>query len=151
MAPLSTSSAWIVASSGSCTLVTRSASSPLVNHTKMVRWAGCVAVASLASHPLSLVHTAMAAFIFQQLPPSAHEVKARADATTTRDILDSYDIKEELGSGSYAVVRRAVNKTTGESVAVKVMVVVCVWREGGRTPPAFSHITRSAPTPPSDH
>ena len=104
----------------------------------------------------------MAAFIFQQLPPSAHEVKARADATTTRDILDSYDIKEELGSGSYAVVRRAVNKTTGESVAVKVMVVVCVWRgEEARPPPALPsllilppylthHPFRPQP-PPSDH
>ena len=35
-------------------------------------------------------------------------------------ITDYYKIEEELGQGSFAVVRMAVNKTTGEKVAIKI-------------------------------
>ncbi|VDC07568.1 unnamed protein product [Peniophora sp. CBMAI 1063] len=35
-------------------------------------------------------------------------------------IYDDYDIKDELGQGSYAVVRRGINRRTGKEVAVKI-------------------------------
>jgi serine/threonine protein kinase len=35
-------------------------------------------------------------------------------------ISDYYKIEEELGQGSFAVVRKAVHKTTGEKVAIKI-------------------------------
>ena len=35
-------------------------------------------------------------------------------------ITDYYKVEEELGQGSFAVVCRATNKTTGEKVAVKI-------------------------------
>jgi calcium/calmodulin-dependent protein kinase I len=35
-------------------------------------------------------------------------------------IADFYKIEEELGQGSFAVVRKAVNKSTGEKVAIKM-------------------------------
>ena len=33
---------------------------------------------------------------------------------------DYYKVEDELGRGSFAVVRRAISKTTGEEVAIKV-------------------------------
>eukprot|EP01119_Soliformovum_irregulare_P005500 TRINITY_DN17257_c0_g1_i1.p1 TRINITY_DN17257_c0_g1~~TRINITY_DN17257_c0_g1_i1.p1 ORF type:complete len:311 (+),score=54.57 TRINITY_DN17257_c0_g1_i1:47-934(+) len=40
----------------------------------------------------------------------------------TRKVTDFFDFKEPLGKGSYATVFRAVNKITGESVAIKQMI-----------------------------
>jgi len=39
----------------------------------------------------------------------------------SKKITDVYDIKEELGKGAFSVVKLAVNKTTGEKVAVKII------------------------------
>jgi calcium/calmodulin-dependent protein kinase I len=36
-------------------------------------------------------------------------------------ITDNYDIKEEVGKGAFSVVKLAVNKKTGEKVAVKII------------------------------
>jgi len=36
-------------------------------------------------------------------------------------IFDLYDIKDELGKGAFSVVKLALNKKTGEKVAVKVI------------------------------
>jgi len=36
------------------------------------------------------------------------------------NIKDFYDIEDELGRGSFALVCRAVNKATGEKVAIKI-------------------------------
>lgn len=36
-------------------------------------------------------------------------------------ITDNYDVKEELGKGAFSVVKLAVNKKTGEKVAVKII------------------------------
>jgi calcium/calmodulin-dependent protein kinase I len=33
---------------------------------------------------------------------------------------DYYKIEDELGRGSFAVVRKAINKNTGEEVAIKI-------------------------------
>ena len=38
-----------------------------------------------------------------------------------RNITDYYKIEGELGSGSFAVVKKATNKKTGEKVAVKII------------------------------
>jgi len=35
-------------------------------------------------------------------------------------ITDYYKIEQEIGQGSFAVVSSAVNKTTGEKVAIKI-------------------------------
>ena len=35
-------------------------------------------------------------------------------------ISDYYKIEEEIGQGSFAVVHKAINKTTGENVAIKI-------------------------------
>lgn len=37
------------------------------------------------------------------------------------DITDFYQFEEELGSGSFAIVKRAINKETGQEVAVKII------------------------------
>ena len=42
-------------------------------------------------------------------------------ATNYSNILEIYDIKEELGSGSFSFVRLGINKKTKEKVAVKIM------------------------------
>jgi len=36
-------------------------------------------------------------------------------------ITDNYDIKDELGKGAFSIVKAAVNKKTGEKVAVKII------------------------------
>lgn len=36
------------------------------------------------------------------------------------NIADYYKLEEELGQGSFAVVRKAANKSTGELVAIKI-------------------------------
>lgn len=66
---------------------------------------------------------AFAAFIFQQNSSADVEAddKRRIERTSGRDILQFYDIREELGAGTYATVRRAVHKETGEEVAVKII------------------------------
>ena len=70
-----------------------------------------------------LASTAFAAFIFQQNSTADVEAddKRRIERTSGRDILQFYDIREELGAGTYATVRRAVHKETGEEVAVKII------------------------------
>lgn len=35
-------------------------------------------------------------------------------------ITNYYKIEEELGQGSFAIVRKGVNKATGEKVAIKI-------------------------------
>ena len=35
-------------------------------------------------------------------------------------IHDYYKVEDELGRGTFAIVRKAVNKETGEQVAVKI-------------------------------
>ena len=35
-------------------------------------------------------------------------------------IRDTYELEEELGRGSFAIVCKAVNRQTGEEVAVKI-------------------------------
>ena len=37
------------------------------------------------------------------------------------NVMDFYKFEEELGSGSFAIVRRAVSKQTGDEVAVKII------------------------------
>jgi serine/threonine protein kinase len=37
------------------------------------------------------------------------------------DIKEHYKIEEELGSGTYAIVRKAVNLNSGEVYAVKII------------------------------
>lgn len=37
-----------------------------------------------------------------------------------KNIRDYYDLEQELGRGSFAIVCKAVNKQTGENVAVKI-------------------------------
>jgi len=39
------------------------------------------------------------------------------------DIREKYEIKEVIGTGNYAEVRRGINKLTGEEVAVKIIVL----------------------------
>ena len=36
------------------------------------------------------------------------------------NIRESYKVEEELGQGSFAIVRKATNKITGEKVAIKI-------------------------------
>ena len=36
------------------------------------------------------------------------------------DIQEYYKLEEELGRGSFAIVHRAINRETGEKVAVKI-------------------------------
>lgn len=36
-------------------------------------------------------------------------------------ITDTYKIEEEIGRGSYAVVKEATNKKTGQKVAIKII------------------------------
>ena len=66
---------------------------------------------------------AFAAFIFQQatLDDVERDRKQIIERTSGRDIYALYDICDELGAGTYATVRRAVNKETGEEVAVKII------------------------------
>ena len=33
---------------------------------------------------------------------------------------DHYKVEDELGRGSFAIVRKAINKETGEEVAIKI-------------------------------
>ena len=42
-------------------------------------------------------------------------------ATNYSNILEMYEIKEELGSGSFSIVKLAINKVTNQKVAVKIM------------------------------
>ena len=35
-------------------------------------------------------------------------------------ITDYYKLEDELGRGSFAIVRQGINKTTGEKVAIKI-------------------------------
>lgn len=37
------------------------------------------------------------------------------------NLYDFYDIKENLGSGKYGIVKKAIHKKTGKEVAVKVV------------------------------
>ena len=48
-------------------------------------------------------------------------VKYLKIATEYSNILDLYDLTEDLGSGSFSIVKLAVNKVTKEKVAVKIM------------------------------
>lgn len=36
-------------------------------------------------------------------------------------ITDKYKLEDELGRGSFAIVKSAVNKKTGEKVAIKII------------------------------
>jgi len=67
--------------------------------------------------------TAFAAFIFQHVTRADKVANDSAlmEKTSERNIYDMYDIHEELGAGTYATVRRAVHKSTGEEVAVKII------------------------------
>eukprot|EP01029_Cantina_marsupialis_P008047 TRINITY_DN1926_c0_g2_i3.p1 TRINITY_DN1926_c0_g2~~TRINITY_DN1926_c0_g2_i3.p1 ORF type:complete len:452 (+),score=127.31 TRINITY_DN1926_c0_g2_i3:39-1394(+) len=49
------------------------------------------------------------------------DIEKRLQATFPAPLLDRYSIKDKLGSGSYGVVRKAVDKLTGEVVAIKQM------------------------------
>ena len=42
-------------------------------------------------------------------------------ATNYSNILEMYEIQEELGSGSFSIVKLAINKVTNQKVAVKIM------------------------------
>lgn len=37
-----------------------------------------------------------------------------------KSIRDYYDLEQELGRGSFAIVCKATSKSTGESVAIKI-------------------------------
>ena len=39
-----------------------------------------------------------------------------------RNITDYYKIEGDLGQGSFATVKKAINKKTGEKVAIKIIV-----------------------------
>ena len=53
-------------------------------------------------------------------PPRDAPEKLLEDSKT--DFLSDYDFAGDLGSGSFSVVKRAISKTTGKSVAVKCIV-----------------------------
>lgn len=40
---------------------------------------------------------------------------------SSRNITDFYKLEGDLGSGSFAIVKRATNKKTGEKVAIKII------------------------------
>jgi serine/threonine protein kinase len=64
-----------------------------------------------------------AAFQFQQptVEKVAEENAARARATSERRLEQYYELKEVLGSGSYAVVHKGIEKATGTLYAIKVI------------------------------
>jgi serine/threonine protein kinase len=73
-----------------------------------------------------------ACFVFSQPPVAAvtEEIVRRAQQSQVRRISDHYELREVLGSGSYAEVRRAVEHATGQEFAVKIIdkdVRVWVW------------------------
>jgi serine/threonine protein kinase len=39
---------------------------------------------------------------------------------TGKNVRDYYDLEQELGRGAFAIVCKAVNKSTGENVAIKI-------------------------------
>lgn len=62
-----------------------------------------------------------------QPPPAKKPKVARLISSTstfkTRRIEEFYDLRDEIGSGTCGTVRRAINRKTGEMVAVKVIVI----------------------------
>jgi cell division control protein CDC15 len=57
------------------------------------------------------------------LTPAQRLEKRPGRLLTTSDILDSYEFKENVGKGAFANVYRAINKVTGDEVAVKEIFI----------------------------
>ncbi|XP_006824119.1 ribosomal protein S6 kinase alpha-3-like [Saccoglossus kowalevskii] len=53
-------------------------------------------------------------------PPKAPKAKFVPGKRAT-SVIDEYDIKEEIGQGSYSVCKRCIHKATGQEFAVKVI------------------------------
>ena len=57
------------------------------------------------------------------LTPAQRLEKKSGRMITTNDILASYEFKENIGKGAFANVYRAINKITGDQVAVKEILI----------------------------
>ena len=61
---------------------------------------------------------------------SSSKTRERAPRHKGKNVEDFYDIGEELGKGSFAVVKRAVHKSTGEAFAAKIIDTSAVDEKG---------------------
>ncbi|KAH3679617.1 hypothetical protein WICMUC_000849 [Wickerhamomyces mucosus] len=57
------------------------------------------------------------------LTPAQRLEKKSGRSLTTNDILSSYEFKETIGRGAFANVYRAINKKTGDEVAIKEIFI----------------------------
>ena len=47
--------------------------------------------------------------------------RGRSDPTVAGGLFQKYDVQEQLGKGSFAVVHKAIDKDTGAIVAIKII------------------------------